>query len=83
LEIKSKPRAEMGDCLQSSGLTRLRVTFDKTAKVTFAEIVIASGCEGFDKRAIKAAKGIKFKPAVKNGEPVTVVKSVEYIFQKY
>ena len=33
LKIKSKPQVMVRDCRQDSGLTRLKVTFDKSAKV--------------------------------------------------
>ncbi|HEX8368357.1 MAG TPA: energy transducer TonB [Pyrinomonadaceae bacterium] len=83
LEIEHKPFAKTGNCPhQSRGLTRLRVTFDKSAKVTNAKIVISSGCDDFDREAVKAAGGIRFKPAIKNGEPVTVSKLIEYKFRK-
>lgn len=83
LEIKSKPRVSLGDCRQSEGITRLRATFDKSEKITIIELLISSGCESFDKNALRAAKGIKFKPEIKNGEPITVTKQLEYSFAKY
>ncbi|MDQ3180211.1 MAG: energy transducer TonB [Acidobacteriota bacterium] len=83
LKIKRKPVAEIGNCEQSSGRIALRVTFDKSAKVTNVEIVKQSGCASFDSNAIRAARGIKFNPVIKNGEPVTVKKLVEYNFTKY
>jgi TonB family protein len=83
LQIEHKPFAKTGNCPNKSrGLTRLRVTFDKSAKVTNAEIVISSGCDDFDRAAVRAASAIKFKPAIKNGEPVTVSKLMEYKFRK-
>ncbi len=83
VKIKSKPTAGKADCSQSSGIVTLRVTFDKSEKVTNVETVSSSGCDSFDRNAIKAAKEIKFKPAVKSGEPVTVFKQVKYSFRKY
>jgi TonB family protein len=81
VKILKKPVVQLGRCSQSSGITKLRVTFDKSAKITAAAIVQSSGCEEFDKNALRAALGIKFKPAVKNGEAVTVSKPVEYAFR--
>jgi len=83
LKIKRKPQARFtqGACSESSGLVSLRVTFDKSAKITDVEMISSSGCDKFDKDAVTAAKGIKFNPAVKNGEPVTVVKIVQYTFR--
>ena len=83
LKIKRKSPPEFGNCSQGAGLARLRVVFDKSAKVTNVEIAISSGCDSFDNNAIKAAKRIKFEPAIKNGEPITVTKLVEYTFRKF
>jgi TonB family protein len=80
VKILNKPRVELGRCSQPSGITKLRVTFDKSAKITEAVIVQSSGCQDFDNNAIKAARGIKFKPAIKDGEEATVTKPVEYSF---
>ncbi|HEX8248890.1 MAG TPA: energy transducer TonB [Pyrinomonadaceae bacterium] len=82
LKIEKKPHSRTdGRCSTASGTIRLRVTFDKSAKVTNVEIVSPSSCSYFDEQAVKAAKKIKFKPAIKNGEAVTVVKPVEYNFR--
>ena len=81
LKIKRKPYPAVGNCGQFSGRTTLRVTFDKSAKVTDVEIVASSGCDGFDKNSVKAAKGIQFEPQIKDGEPITVTKRVEYAFE--
>ena len=81
LKIKRKPSPAVGDCGQFSGRTTLRVTFDKSAKVTDVEIVALSGCDDFDKNSVKAAKGIQFEPQIKDGEPITVTKRVEYAFE--
>lgn len=83
LKIKRKPQVSytQGICEAEKGVVRLRVTFDKSKKVTNAEIVKSSGCERFDRNALAAAKKIKFNPAVENGEPVTVTRLVEYTFK--
>ncbi len=83
VKIKSKPVIRMGRCSESSGLVTLRATFDKSAVVTKVEIVKSSDCDSFDKNAVKAAQGIKFSPAIKNGEPVTINKIVQYSFSGY
>jgi TonB family protein len=83
LKIIKKPTAEVVTCGQRSGLTMLRVTFDKSAKVTKAEIVRSSGCAAFDNNSITAARGIKFEPEIKDGAAVTVSKPVEYRFEIY
>jgi TonB family protein len=48
--------------------------------VTNVELVSFSGCETFDKSAMEAVKDIKFQPAIKDGEPVTVFKKIKYSF---
>jgi TonB family protein len=84
LKIKKKPFASrMEECGDGRGTTTLKVTFDKSAKVTNVEMISSSGCAAFDRSAIKAAGKIKFKPAIKNGAPFTVVKTATYTFGTY
>jgi periplasmic protein TonB len=84
LKIISKPTASPRDCPRSSsGTAVVRVTFDKTGKITDTELVRSSACSSFDSSAVDAARRIKFEPAVKNGEAVTVSKPVEYKYSKY
>jgi len=84
IEIKEKPRADSGGiCSQSSGVVRLRVTFDKSKKVTDVEVVSSSRCNSFDRNAVRAAKKIKFNPEIRNGEPVTITKLIEYTYTVY
>lgn len=83
LKILKKPHAAPGYCSQSEAVALVRATFDKTAKVTGAAIVKPSGCNEFDERAIAAALKIKFEPAIRNGEPVTVAKAIQYAYRRY
>ena len=84
LKIKNKPIASTGgQCSGASGTTTLRVTFDKSAKVTKVDIVSSSSCEYFDRSAIQSARKIEFEPAVKNGVPITLAKTVVYTFTGY
>jgi len=85
LTITKKPRPSASGCRSFgiTGLTRLKVTFDKSAKVTEVVQLTSSGCPHFDKTAIKAARKMKFTPKIKNGEPVSVVKQVEYTYTVY
>jgi TonB family protein len=64
-------------------MARLKVTFDKSGKVTNVDVARPSGCSAFDRNAVKAAKKIKFEPAIKNGEAITMVKQVEYVYTRY
>lgn len=54
-------------------------TFDKSGKVTDAQLDSRSGCREFDDEVLRVAKKIKFKPAVSNGVPVTVTAPLTYI----
>lgn len=83
LKIKNRPKPKPGDCGQGEATVRQRVTFDKSAKVTNVEVVASSNCDFFDKEAVRAAKKIKFNPQMKNGEPITVTKILEYKFTRY
>ncbi|HVE59359.1 MAG TPA: energy transducer TonB [Pyrinomonadaceae bacterium] len=83
LKILKKTPPESGRCSQSSGMTLVRVTFDKSAKVTDAVVTKSSGCTAFDNNSLKVARKIKFEPEIKDGEPVTVVKPVEYRFRRF
>lgn len=83
LKVLKKPAAAPGYCASTDALTRVRVTFNKSGKVTEVALVVPSACKEFDERAIAAALRIKFEPAMKNGEPVTVTKVVEYKYYRY
>jgi TonB family protein len=83
LKIIKKPRAAPGYCSQGEAVARVRATFDRSGKVTVAEVTLPSGCREFDERAVKAAKRIQFEPAMKDGQPVTVSKLVEYVYRRY
>lgn len=84
LKIKSKPIPRSGgSCPQDSGIVTVLVTFDKSAKITKTEITRSSGCDIFDRDSIQAAMKIKFEPEVKDGEPITVMRPVQYSFTKY
>lgn len=84
LIVKKSPQPVVpSSCSQTSGTTQILATFDKSGKITNVEIKSFSGCEDFDENAVKAAKKIKFKPLVKNGEPLTVVKTISYTFNLY
>lgn len=64
---------------QVSGTVFLRAIFSKTGQVTTIRVV--SGLPfGLTEQAIKAARGIKFTPAMKDGEPVSMWIQLEYNF---
>ena len=83
LQVKSKPKPDSQGCLQDAATMRVSVTFDKSAKVTEVKVILPSGCQIFDDNSVKAAMRIKFKPQIKDGEPITVIKQVEYSYYRY
>jgi TonB family protein len=61
------------------GTVILRCVFSSIAKVT--NITVASGLpDGLTEEAIEAARRIKFKPAMRNGKPVSMWMQLEYNF---
>lgn len=83
LKIIKKPiPLTNGRCSENEGLTTVRATFDKSGKITVVEIVKPSACSYFDGQVLKKAREIKFEPQIENGEPVTVVKMIQYQFTK-
>lgn len=86
LKMKKKPQPSASGCnykKNNIGRVSLRVTFDKSAKVTNVEVLSLSGCKSFNKSSIKAAKRIKFKPFMINGTPVTVKRIIMYSYSIY
>jgi len=91
-QISSKPEPASNNKTEKKkivGTVRLRVTFLASGEI--GDIVFVSENSknkkliknGLVEQAIEAAKKIKFQPAKKNGEPVTVVKIIEYSFSIY
>jgi TonB family protein len=82
LKITYKAHVNYTDQARSafvSGKIVVAVLFAANGKVT-QTIVIKPLGYGLDQEAMKAAKNIRFEPALKNGIPISVVKVVEYIF---
>ena len=82
LRIISKPTPQFTEEARNNGTTgliRLRVTFLASGSIGDISPVNTLP-DGLTESAIEAAKGIKFKPATKNDEPMTVTKLVEYSF---
>jgi TonB family protein len=83
LVILSQPKApypnpETGTvCI--SGVVRLKARFLDNGKIGDIS-VISSLPFGATENAIEAAKKIKFKPAIKDGRPIRVSKTLEYRF---
>jgi TonB family protein len=85
LKILAKPRANYTDQARQAGVSgtiRLLVAFTETGKIENVLVLTSLGY-GLDAQAIRAAKGIKYEPATRNGKAVTAVKTVEYTFTIY
>lgn len=61
------------------GVVRLKVTIDWTGKVIAARVVSGLGY-GLDEAALEAVKRFRWKPATKNGEPVSTEITYAYRF---
>ena len=83
--ITSKPRANYTDAARQNnvqGTVNLRVTFN--ANGTIGSVTpVSSLPNGLTEQAISAAKQIRFEPAMKNGQPQSVTKVVQYSFTIY
>jgi TonB family protein len=64
------------------GVIRILALFDINGKVTQAFVVKSLG-HGLDEQALRAARGIQFEPAKRNGVPYAVMKMIEYSFDIY
>lgn len=85
--ITSQPRAQYTDSGRQNnvqGTVRLQVVLTRAGSV--GKITIVRGGElghGLPERAIAAARQIKFTPAMKNGQPVSVQVLLDYAFSVY
>lgn len=66
------------DSQGSEFVVRLRVTFHSSGEITDVSVFNKSGCEYLDKEGMRLAKKIKFKPAIKDGEFLTITKMIEF-----
>lgn len=65
-----------------SGVVKIAVVFAADGHVKYTLLLNQLGF-GLDEEAVRAAMGIKFVPQMKDGKPITVVKTVEYAFRAY
>lgn len=85
VRLLSKPRANYTDFArfyQISGKVVLRVTFMADGAIGSVS-TISKLPFGLTSQAIAAARGIRFNPAVRNGVPYSVTKTIEYSFRIY
>ena len=85
LQILSKPRpgyTALARENNTEGTVVLRVTFLPSGKIGSIEPV-KSLPDGLTEQAIEAARRIRFEAPTVDGQPMTVVKSIEYTFSIY
>jgi TonB family protein len=83
--VLSKPEPQYTEEARRSGITgtvMLRVVFSRTGEVTNIRAVQPLG-GGLTEKAIAAARQIRFVPARKNGQPVSMYLQLEYNFNLY
>lgn len=84
-QIISKPRADYTDAArqdQVQGVVNLRVSFLANGEI--GGVTVVTGLpNGLTESAVEAAKNIKFRPAMRDGKPVSVVKLIQYAFTIY
>ena len=85
VNITSKPRANYTDAARQNnvqGTISLRVTFN--ANGTIGSVIPTNSLPyGLTEKAVAAARGIQFEPAMKNGVAITVTSVVQYSFTIY
>lgn len=92
LKLSSKPQAIYTNKARKKnveGTVRLRVTFLRSGEIGAVTYISETSKKmkltkyGLVEQAIEAAKQIKFEPAKRNGQPISVTKIVEYTFTLY
>jgi TonB family protein len=82
-EILSKPRPEYTDearKLRLEGEVLVHVLFKATGEISVLELIRGLG-HGLDENALRAAQQIRFKPALRAGQPVDSTATVHILFQ--
>lgn len=85
VKIISKPIAKYTDLARQNniqGTVLLRVTFNSNGTIG-AISPVTSLPDGLTEQAIAAAKQMRFEPAKRNGQPVSVTKQIQYNFTIY
>ena len=82
IKFISKPYANFTEAARDKkvqGIVRLAIYFDKSGKIK-AIFAIKELPKGLTENAIDAAKKIVFEPATRDGQPISVIKIIEYSF---
>jgi TonB family protein len=83
--VLSKPEPQYTEQARRDNVTGtvvLRAVFSRTGQVTNIQVIQKLG-SGLTERAIAAAKQIRFVPATRNGQPVSMYMQLEYNFNLY
>ena len=83
--VLEKPEPTYTDSARTFGIKGtvvLRALFSKTGEVTRVEIIKRLP-HGMTDRCVRAARAIKFSPAMKGGQPVSTWMQLEYNFNLY
>jgi TonB family protein len=85
LKVTKKPRPSAKGCegAGTGGSAIVKVTFQSDRTIGDVVIVEASTCAAFNDSVLRIAKEIEFEPAVKDGQPVTVTKQLQYAWAIY
>jgi TonB family protein len=70
-------------CGNDSGFVRVSVVLHKSGKVGDVKSLKSSECQRFNENSLDSAKKIKYNPAVKDGQPVSVSVLVEYTYRRF
>lgn len=66
----------------TQGTVTLKVTFLANGRI--GDVSVIKGLpNGLTRSAVTAARQIRFKPAIRNGQPYTVTKTIQYSFTIY
>jgi TonB family protein len=83
VEILFKPKPDYTDEARKAkieGEVSVRVLFTASGEVRVLDVVRGLG-HGLDQNALRAAQQIKFKPALRDGQPVDSTATVRIVFQ--
>jgi TonB family protein len=83
--VLSKPEPQYTEQARRDSITGtviLRAVFSRTGQVTNIQVIQKLG-SGLTERAMAAAKQIRFVPATRNGQPVSMYMQLEYNFNLY
>jgi TonB family protein len=82
VEITKRPNPKARGC-KGSGIVGLRVVLRKTGKVTDVELFSPSPCQKFNEHAIEVITKFKFKPAIKDKQPVSTIVVIQFMYNTY